>query len=155
VVAVLGGPGEIVREPWFSRDAIRTAASWAGIAERAAAAALDALAARGTPDDIAGLAAGRIAAAAGTIDRWMDWAARAAADPARDMRAESVALRSAVADACRTILDEGVRAAGSRALAGGGDLDRCRRDLDLFLLQHRLEPMLARAGRALIEERRP
>ncbi|WP_217921793.1 hypothetical protein [Miltoncostaea oceani] len=154
VVAVLGGPGEIVRDPWFPRDAIRTAASWAGIADRAHDAALDALAARGEPDDLAGLAAGRVAAARGTIDRWMDWAAAAARDPRRDLRAASVALRTAVADACRVILDEGVRAAGSRALAGGGDLDRCRRDLDLFLLQHRLEPMLARTGRALIEERR-
>lgn len=154
VVAVLGGPGEIVRDPWFPRDAIRTAASWAGIADRAHDAALDALAARGASDDLAGLAAGRIVAARGTIDRWMDWAAVAAADPGRDLRAASVALRAAVADACRVILDEGVRAAGSRALAGGGDLDRCRRDLDLFLLQHRLEPMMARVGRAVIEERR-
>ncbi len=154
VVALLGGPGEIARDPWFSRDALRTAAAWAGIADRAVAAALDAIAARGAPDDLAGLAAGRIAAAAGTIDRWMEWAAAAAADPDRDLRTASVSLRAAVADACRTILDEGVRAAGSRALASGGDLDRCRRDLELFLLQHRLEPMVARTGRTLLEGRR-
>ena len=37
VLAVLGGPGELSREPWFGRDAIRTAASWAGVADSAAA----------------------------------------------------------------------------------------------------------------------
>src|SRR5215210_7181849 len=30
VLAVLGEPGELVREPYFSRDAIRTAVTWAG-----------------------------------------------------------------------------------------------------------------------------
>jgi hypothetical protein len=68
------------------------------------------------------------------------------------MRAACVALRAAVADACRVILDEGARAAGSRALAtGDAGLDRCRRDLGLMLLQHRLEPMVARLGRAALE----
>src|SRR5690606_36859721 len=50
VLAVLGEPGEITREPWFSRDAIRTAACWAGIADRAADASLDALAAADAGD---------------------------------------------------------------------------------------------------------
>ena len=33
VLAVLGEPGELVREPYFGRDAIRTAVTWAGIAD--------------------------------------------------------------------------------------------------------------------------
>lgn len=37
VLAVLGKPGEILREPYFGRDAIRTAATWAGIADSALA----------------------------------------------------------------------------------------------------------------------
>jgi hypothetical protein len=154
VLAVLGAPGELTREPWFSRDAIRTAACWAGIADRAADAALGALADRGDPSDLAALAAGRILGAVATTDRWLDGAGREAADPASDLRSTSVHLRAAVARSCRTILDEGTRAAGSRALVDGGDLDRCRRDLDLFLLQHRLEPLVARLGRAELEERR-
>ena len=153
VLAVLGAPGELVREPWFSRDAIRTAACWAGIADRAAAAALAALAARPDPGDLEGLAAGRILGAGATIDRWFDCAGRGAADPAADLRATSVHLRAAVAGSCRVVLDEGARGAGSRALVGGGDLDRCRRDLELFLLQHRLDPMVARVGRAELERR--
>ena len=45
VVAVLGEPGELGREPWFSRDAMRTAASWAGMVDAAAEAAIADLAA--------------------------------------------------------------------------------------------------------------
>jgi polysaccharide deacetylase len=153
VLAVLGAPGELVREPWFSRDAIRTAACWAGIADRAADAALAALAERPAAGDLEALAAGRILGAVATIDRWLDAATREAADPEADLRATSVQLRAAVADACRAIVDEATRAAGSRPLVAGGHLDRCRRDLDLFLLQHRLDPMVARLGRAELERR--
>ena len=59
----------------------------------------------------------------------------------------SVALRAAVADAARLTIDQAVRAAGSRPLAAGGRLDRSRRDLELFLNQHRLDPLLAKLGR--------
>ena len=68
VLAVLGEPGEIVREPYFSRDAIRTAVTWAGISDTAIDAALDVLAAKagdGEPDDVVSLAAGRMLAAQG------------------------------------------------------------------------------------------
>jgi hypothetical protein len=153
VVAVLGRPGELGREPLFSRDAIRTAASWAGIADRAAEEGLAAIRRRGAPDDLAGLAAGRILAAVGTIDAWLERAARAARDPDADLAELSVTLRAEVADACRRICDEAARAAGSRALVDGGALDRCRRDLDIFLLQHRLDPMVARLGRGALERR--
>jgi hypothetical protein len=153
VLAVLGEPGEITREPWFSRDAIRTAACWAGIADAAAEAVLDTLAA-GEPGELASAAAGRVLGAVATIDRWLAAAGREAADPAVDLRATSVHLRAAVAEACRTITGVGGVAAGARALSRGDDLDRCRRDLDLFLLQHRLEPMVARLGRDELERRR-
>jgi hypothetical protein len=49
-------------------------------------------------------------------------------------------------------LDEAARACGSQAFVRGGGLDRPRRDLELFLLQHRLDPMLARAGAAVLDE---
>ena len=153
VVALLGGPGELVREPWFSRDAIRTAASRAGIADRAAAAALDALAARERRGELTGAAAGRIVGALAGIDRWLDSAAAVADDLGHDLADTSVLLRAAIADACRVVLDEGVRALGSRPLAAGGDLDRCRRDLELLLLQHRLDPMVARLGLRELERR--
>ena len=62
--------------------------------------------------------------------------------------------RVAIADACRGLLDEAARACGSRPFARAQSLDRARRDLELFLLQHRLDPMLARAGEAAIQTAR-
>jgi hypothetical protein len=60
----------------------------------------------------------------------------------------------AIADACRLLLDEAARACGSRPFARAEALDRARRDLELFLLQHRLEPMLARYGETAIRTAR-
>ena len=45
VLAVLGAPGAIAQEPWFARDAVRTAATWAGAADAAADEAVRLLAA--------------------------------------------------------------------------------------------------------------
>lgn len=156
VLAVLGEPGELSREPLFSRDAVRTAVTWAGIADAAVDAALDVLAAKSgglDPDDIVSLAAGRMLADRGTIDRWLERAA-ALADAEVQMTTFSVSLRESVAAACRRILDEAARAVGSHPFATAGPLDRARRDLEVFLLQHRLEPALARTGRIEILRRR-
>jgi alkylation response protein AidB-like acyl-CoA dehydrogenase len=154
VLAVLGGPGEISRDPYFGRDAVRTAVSWCGIADQAVESALATLAEKtgGEPDDLVSLAAGRMLAEQGTMDRWIEHAARIAdGDPQAPFAGLSIQLRSAAADSCRTILDEAARACGSRPFAVAAPLDRARRDLELFLLQHRLEPALARAGREAIK----
>ena len=153
VHALLGGPDELLREPWFGRDAIRTAASWAGIADAARAAALEALAPRALAgDDLAALAVGRIDTHAQTIDLWLAEAGRRAdAHPEASLRALSVHLREAVARAAQALVDEALRAAGSRPLARGGALDRAARDLRIFLLQHRLDPLLVRAGREAVD----
>jgi alkylation response protein AidB-like acyl-CoA dehydrogenase len=158
VLAVLGEPGEIVREPYFSRDAIRTAVTWAGISDTAVDAALDVLAAKagdGEPDDVVSLAAGRMVAARGTIDTWLSYAADRADEDPTSLTGISTGLRESVARSCREILDEAARAVGSHPFAVSGPLDRARRDLELFLLQHRLEPALVRRGRQAISERRP
>ena len=158
VLAVLGEPGELVREPYFSRDAIRTAVTWAGISDTVLDAALDVLAAKAgdrAPDDVVSLAAGRMLTARGTIDRWLAYAAgRADADPS-SLPGISIQLREAVALSCRGIIDEAARAVGSHPFAVSGPLDRARRDLELFLLQHRLEPALVRHGRQAILGRQP
>lgn len=154
VLAVLGEPGELVREPYFARDAIRTVVAWAGIADLAVETTLEILAAKSAgrePDDIVSTAAGRILAAQATIDRWLDHAAREAdAGPERSLAGFSTELRISVDEACRKILDEAARACGSHPFAVASPLDRARRDLELFLLQHRLDPTLARAGRRAI-----
>jgi hypothetical protein len=161
VPAVLGGPGEASRDPWFSRDAIRTSATWAGIADSVLEAALSFLRARGEPSDIAALAAGRMRVAMGTIDRWIGHAAAHAeaigtagtaghAEAGPPLAATAIEARWAIATAARELAAEAALACGSRPLATGGALSRGRRDLDLFLLQHRLEPLLARHGAAAI-----
>ena len=158
VLAILGEPGELVREPYFARDAIRTAVTWAGIADLAVEAALETLAAKTVgrePDEIVSLAAGRMLAARKTIDRWLEYAAREAdADPEKSLAGFSTELRVTVATCCREILDEAARACGSHPFAVASPLDRSRRDLELFLLQHRLEPALVRTGREAIAEHR-
>jgi alkylation response protein AidB-like acyl-CoA dehydrogenase len=159
VLAVLGEPGELVREPYFGRDAIRTAVAWAGIADTAVEGTLDVLAAKsggGEPDDIVSLAAGQLLAARCTIDRWLEHAASFVdADPEASTAHFSIQLRASVAGAARDILDVAARAVGSHPFATASALDRARRDLELFLLQHRLEPALVRFGKRAIEERKP
>ncbi len=154
VLAVIGGPGAIAQQPWFGRDALRTAAGWAGMADTAVAGALESLAQRPVTGDLEGLAAGRILTAQATIDVWLSAAATAMNMAAEDLPAVALHGRAAIAAACRELLDEGARACGSHPFAHGSELDRARRDLEVFLLQHRLEPMLARAGTAAVARER-
>lgn len=156
VLARLGGPGELTRQPWFGRDALRTAASWAGIADSAAEAALALLAARPRRGELEGLAAGQVLAAQATIDLWVGAAAAAMerGDGAELARTSALA-RHAIAAAARELLEVSARACGSRPFATGDRLDRARRDLELFLLQHRLEPIVARAGASALDGREP
>ncbi len=145
VLALLGGPGEMLREPWFSRDAIRTSATWAGIAQSVASAALRFLHEREEPGEIVALAAGRMCVALRAVELWTEHAAQRAQSGA-PLSGTAIEARWAIAAACRQIAADGALACGSRPLATGGALSRGRRDLDLFLLQHRLEPLLARHG---------
>jgi len=151
VLALLGGPDEISREPWFSRDAIRTSATWAGIARGVVEAALSFLSERVKPGEIVSLAAGRMQVALGTIERWLEYAAERAQAQA-PLAGTAIEARWAIAAASREIAAQAALACGSRPLAIGGALSRGRRDLDLFLLQHRLEPLLARHGASALDE---
>lgn len=150
VLARLGANGAIAAQPWFGRDALRTAASWAGMADAAVAAATAGLRARPRVGDLEGLAMGRILTAQRTIDVWLAAAATAMDAAGSDLAAVALHGRVAIADACRALLDEAARACGSHPFATAGALDRSRRDLEVFLLQHRLDPLLARAGRAAL-----
>jgi hypothetical protein len=145
VLGVLGGPGELSREPWFSRDAMRTAASWAGMVDAVADAALADLAARRREEPLSQLAAGRIEAARGTVDAWLASAA-IAADGRHELRATSVKMRVEIERAARLVLETAAAACGSHPFVRAGRLDRGRRDLETFLLQHRLDPLLVRTG---------
>ncbi|HEY0276935.1 MAG TPA: hypothetical protein VGC32_01580 [Solirubrobacterales bacterium] len=165
ITAVLGGPGELARDPWFSRDAMRTAATWAGMVDAAVDAALDELALRRADEPLAQLAAGRIEAARGTVDAWFELAADVAdasvasvglngmqSDPdsgnkrRRSPRATGIAMRAEIDRAAKLVLAEAAAACGSHSFVTGGRLDRARRDLETFLLQHRLDPLVAKLG---------
>jgi alkylation response protein AidB-like acyl-CoA dehydrogenase len=157
VLALLGESGELSREPYFCRDAIRTSATWAGLADRILAEATAALGA-GRADATQAHSLGRMRVARSTIDRWLDHAV-ARLDGATSSDADPTALalecRVALADAARQISGLAARACGSRALIGASAMDRARRDLDLFLLQHRLDPKLTQLGEATLAESLP
>jgi hypothetical protein len=151
VTTVLGEPGELARDPWFSRDAMRTAASWAGMVDAAVGAALDDLAARRAGDSLAQLAAGRIEAAHGTVEAWLTRAAAVADASVVESatvapRPTGIAMRAEIDRAAKLVLEIAAAACGSHPFVTGGRLDRARRDLETFLLQHRLEPLLTRLG---------
>ena len=158
VLALLGGPGELSREPYFSRDSIRTAATWAGLADAVIAATIAAL----DPERIDAVQAhmlGRIRVAQSTIDRWLEHAT-ASLSQAEDPRPEldptvlAIECRVALYDAARLITELAAQVCGSRALIGASTLDRARRDLDLFLLQHRLDPKLTKLGTHILTTQR-
>jgi alkylation response protein AidB-like acyl-CoA dehydrogenase len=140
---------KLTREPYISGDAIRTAACWAGILDSAVEGAIKDLAAKPETDDLRALAAGQVKIAQATVDRWFEHAAHTTPTPAI-----SIGLRQAVAHAGTIIFDEAGRATGSRPFATGAQLDRARRDFELFVLQHRLDPFVARLGRQAIDEAR-
>jgi alkylation response protein AidB-like acyl-CoA dehydrogenase len=86
---------------------------------------------------------------------WLERAARAMDRPDGELPVIALHARAAIVDACHALLDEAARACGSHPFATGTGLDRSRRDLELFLLQHRLDPGLARAGADALSARRP
>jgi alkylation response protein AidB-like acyl-CoA dehydrogenase len=153
VLARFGPPGGLSQQPWFGRDALRTAASWAGMADRTLDAALDELAARPDPGPLEQLAAGRMLTSQQTITTWLQRAGRAMDAAALELPTVALHARVAIAQASRELLDEAARACGSHPFATGADLDRARRDLELFLLQHRLDPALAADGARALQAR--
>ena len=150
VVALLGGPGELVREPWFSRDALRTAATWAGMADSAVDDALHHLGDRRRGEGLSELAAGRLTAARGSIDVWLE-AAAAAVEADAPLKSLSIRMRAELIRAAELILGEAAVACGSRPFALGSALDRSRRDLQLFTLQHPIDPMLVGEGERVLD----
>jgi alkylation response protein AidB-like acyl-CoA dehydrogenase len=151
ILGRFGAPGALTQQPWFGRDALRTAAMWAGMIDTAFDAALEDLKLRPDPSALEQLAVGRMLTARRTVDVWLERAARAMDGTDRDLPAVSLHARVAIAEAARSLLDQAAHACGSVPFATGGALDRARRDLELFLLQHRLDPMLARAGAAALQ----
>ena len=55
-------------------------------------------------------------------------------------------MRAEIDRAAKLVLAEAAAACGSHPFVTGGRLDRARRDLETFLLQHRLDPLVAKLG---------
>lgn len=146
VVARFGPPGALAEQPWFARDGLRTAACWAGMVDGAVDGTLQALTERPQCGPLEHLALGRILGAQHTISAWLERAATAMDGASAELADVSLHARAAIAQAAREVIAEAERACGSHPFATGGRLERCRRDLGLFLLQHRLDPGLAAAG---------
>ncbi len=160
VITLLGEAGELSQEPWFSRDAVRTTATWAGLADCILRSTLEAIdPERASEVQVHGI--GRMIVAHATIERWLTHAASRLDDlgtarpsPLGDEEdpAQLAALcRVAISDASRQMATLAATVCGSRALAGGGALERARRDLDLFLLQHRLDSKITALGASALE----
>ncbi len=159
VLALLGAPGELSREPFFSRDAIRTSATWAGLADSIIGETLAAL----DPARLDAVQAhdlGRMRVAQGTINRWLEHTTTELAGledprPGVDPAVLAVECRVALYECALLISGQAARVCGSRALIGASTMDRARRDLDLFLLQHRLDPKIAELGAEMLDTEQP
>jgi len=75
--------------------------------------------------------------------------------PGIDPAVLAVECRVAIYESALLISDHAARVCGSRALIGASTLDRARRDLDLFLLQHRLDPKITKLGVELLDTGQP
>jgi hypothetical protein len=96
----------------------------------------------------------------GTIDRWLEHTTRELhrpedSRPHTDRTALALECRVALYECARLISDHSARVCGSRALIGSSALDRARRDLDLFLLQHRLDPKVTKLGAEMLDTEQP
>ncbi|MFZ1924987.1 MAG: acyl-CoA dehydrogenase family protein [Solirubrobacteraceae bacterium] len=125
VLAILGGENELTRDPWFSRDAVRTAATWAGIADCIFQATVNALGERKL-DELRLHPIGRMRVARSTIDLWLDHSASRLQEMKEDItsnvgsgrdgvgspRALAGETRVAIADAARLIAAEAARVSG-------------------------------------------
>jgi alkylation response protein AidB-like acyl-CoA dehydrogenase len=160
VIALLGEVGELSQEPWFSRDAVRTTATWVGLCDCIVRSTLEVIdPERASETQAHGI--GQMIVAHATIERWLAHAALRLGGRDRGEAADDddpaplvAQCRIAISAASREIVALAATTCGSRALAGGGALERARRDLDLFLLQHRLDPKITGLGQAALQRQR-
>jgi alkylation response protein AidB-like acyl-CoA dehydrogenase len=160
--ALVGRPGDLLREPHFEGGVWRYCAAHLGGAEALYGLMVRQLAATGRADDPH--QARRIVEAASACETARLWirsaaarveAAAAAAAGGDDGAGEAAAAyallaREATETACLAVIDRVERALGTAAFETGGAVDRIRRDLSLFLRQAAPDAKRARAARALV-----
>lgn len=150
VLAILGEAGTLTVDPWFSGDALRSTAVWAGGAD----AILRRLVEVPLSDVAAEERLGRATAIVRTIDVWLDAALHDVEEAHRTGGSPATtvgALRLELTERIRELLRIAAEHRGSRGLATDAALGEARSGLDLLLLQHRLGPVAARLGRSTAE----
>jgi hypothetical protein len=148
--AVLGRPGDYLREPDFSCGAWRGSAVAQGGLTALLEGAIDELRARGRLDNPHQLArVGEAAIARETCALWIRSAARIAEDGRADPR-EAVAYvglaRIAVETACLDAIRLVQRSLGLSAFRQGHDIERICRDLGTYLRQPAPDDVLTEAA---------
>ncbi len=149
--ALVGTPGDCVREPLFTGGAVRFCAVWLGGAEAlfaATAEALRRLYRLGDPFQQARL--GEMATALETGALWLLGAARLFERPdasAASQVAYAQMTRTAVERVCLDVLGLADRCLGARGLLLPSPVERIGRDLRLYLRQPGPDGMLTAAGR--------
>ena len=156
--ALLGEPGDYLREPLFTGGSVRFAAVQLGGAWALADAAATHLSDLGrTEHPVQQIRMGEVAMALETGRLWLLGAARLAASgaDADAVCAYARLTRSAVERACLDVLERTDRAVGARGLGRPGVLERVGRDLRLYLRQPDPDGALAAAGAHALAHRRP
>lgn len=158
---LLGGPGDYVRQPWFSAGAMRFAAVQVGGLNAIFDAALDHLRRTGRGADPYQLhRIGEMGVAVQTAYGWLETAGRAwslAAIEASDASGVSAmaaanATRYAVERLALDVLEIAERGVGAAGLIAPHPLERKIRDLRTYLRQPNPDGALAELGRAILEE---
>lgn len=151
--ALVGRPGDLLREPYFEGGVWRYCAAHLGGAEALHRAMLHRLIETGRADDPH--QARRIVEAASACETarlWIESAAEKVEEAQEEPEiAATYALmaREATEAACLTVIDRVERALGMAAFEDG-PIERMRRDLSLFLRQAAPDAKRARIARALV-----
>jgi alkylation response protein AidB-like acyl-CoA dehydrogenase len=153
--ALIGGPGDYNREPWFSGGAIRFAAVQLGGAEAIAEVSRHFLQQENRIDDPhQALRGGEIAALLETGNLWLDGAAsraEAAAVFPEALVAYAGLLRRTIERIGLEVMEHAVRSSGARSLLRPNSLERLVRDLTLYLRQPAPDFVLERAGKFVLK----
>jgi len=152
--AALGVVGDYFVEPHFLGGMYRMCAVQVGGIEALMHALIDHLRRRGHGGDpVQQIRLGHAAAQLAMARAATDQLAKAVGDdlPATEIAMLAVLTREAVEQCATAVLGQVERAAGTTAHRHGGDLDRIRRDLGLYLRQAAVDARLTGVGAALLQ----
>lgn len=149
--ALIGEPGDYLREPWFSGGAIRFAAVQLGGAEAIAEASRHFLQQENRIEDPhQAIRAGEVAALLETGNLWLEGAAsraEAATVCPDELVAYAGLMRRTIERIGLEVIEHAVRSSGARALLRPNTLERLVRDLVMYLRQPAPDFVLERAGK--------